>query len=72
MTYNESQRNFMTTGRAASIQLEVDQLIDLQIKTLNQNSSLTSSELFDYHARSRKLEGLCRELDKIKRTELVE
>ena len=58
----------MTTDLASGIQRELDQLIDLQITTLGQESSLTSAQLLDYHLRSEKIKALYRELDRIKRT----
>jgi hypothetical protein len=53
------------------MQREVDQLIDLQITTLKQESSLSSAQLREYHLRSEKIQTLCEELDRIKRSELA-
>ena len=61
----------MTTDQASAIQREVDQLIDLQIATMRQKSPLTSAHLFVYQLRSVKMAILYKELDRIKRTELV-
>lgn len=61
----------MTTDSASGIQHELDQLIDLQITTLGQELSLTSSQLLDYHLRSERIRALYRELDRIKRTKLA-
>lgn len=58
----------MTTDLASGIQHELDQLIDLQITTLGQESSLTSTQLLDYHLRTERIKALYRELDRIKRT----
>ncbi len=58
----------MTTDPASGIQRELEQLIDLQITTLGQESSLTSAQLRDYHLRSDKIKALYKELDRIKRS----
>jgi hypothetical protein len=58
----------MITDPASAIKREVLQLIDLQIATLRQDSSLNSSELIDYKARSEKIRTLYVELDRIVRT----
>jgi hypothetical protein len=60
----------MMTDPAAAITREVHQLVELQIQTLRQESSLTSSELVDYHIRSGKITMLERELDRIRRKSL--
>jgi len=59
----------MITDWASAIQREVDQLIDLQIATLSQESPLTSVQLLEYRLRFEKIQTLYRELDRIKRTE---
>lgn len=61
----------MTTDRVSGIQRELDQLIDLQITTLGQESALTSAQLLDYHLRSETIKALYGELDQIKRTRLA-
>jgi hypothetical protein len=58
----------MITDPASAIKREVLQLIDLQIATLRRDSSLNSSELIDYKARSEKIRTLYVELDRIVRT----
>ena len=57
----------MMTGPASAIKREVHQLVDLQIQTLRQPSSLTTSDLLDYRVRSNKLTVLYQELDQIRR-----
>jgi hypothetical protein len=57
----------MITDRASAIKREVLQLIDLQIATLHQDSSLDSSQLHDFQARSKRLRELYAELDRIGR-----
>jgi hypothetical protein len=57
----------MITDPASAIKREVFQLIDLQIATLRQESSLDSSELQDFRARSKRLRELYEELDRIGR-----
>ena len=52
---------------AVAIKQEVLQLIDLQIATLRQDSSLDSSQLQDFRARSKRLRELYEELDRIGR-----
>jgi hypothetical protein len=58
----------MITDPASAIKREVLQLIDFQIETLRRDSSLNSSELIDYKARSEKIRTLYVELDRIGRT----
>jgi len=58
----------MITDPASAIKREVLQLIDLQIETLRRDSSLNSSELLDYKARSERIRTLYGELDRIGRT----
>ena len=57
----------MMTAPASAIKREVHQLVDLQIQTLRQPSSLTTSDLLDYRVRSNKLTVLYQELDQIGR-----
>ena len=57
----------MMTDPASAIKREVHQLIDLQIQTLRQLSSLNTSGLLDYRVRSNKLTVLYQELDQIRR-----
>jgi hypothetical protein len=56
----------MITDPASGIKREVLQLIDLQIETLKQESSLDSSHLQDYRARSERIRQLYGELDQIR------
>jgi uncharacterized protein YigA (DUF484 family) len=58
----------MITEPASTIKREVRQLIDLQIATLRQESSLDSSQLQDFRARSQRLRERYEELDRIGRT----
>jgi hypothetical protein len=55
------------TDPASGIRHEVQQLIQLQIDTLRLESSLTSSQLWEYHSRSQRITALYRELDQIRR-----
>ena len=57
----------MVTDPASAIKHEVHQLVDLQIQTLRQPSSLNTSDLLDYGVRSKKLTVLYQELDQIRR-----
>jgi len=57
----------MTPDPASAIKSEVLQLIDLQIETLRQKSSLASPQLLDYGKRSERIR-LYQELDRIKKT----
>ena len=54
------------TDPASAIRRQVDELIEAQISTLKQSSSLTSSELTEYHGRSAKISKLFAELDRSK------
>jgi hypothetical protein len=56
------------THPASAIKHEVHQLVDLQIQTLRQESSLTSSDLAGYHLRSEKIAVLYQEMDRISKT----
>lgn len=57
----------MMTDPAYAIKHQVHQLVDLQIETLRQPCSLTTSDLLDYRVRSKKITVLYHELDKIRR-----
>ena len=57
------------TDPASAIKREVLQLIDLQIETLKQESSLDSSKLSDYQARSEKIRKLYEEREQIELTQ---
>jgi hypothetical protein len=57
----------MVTDPASGIRREVQQLIQVQIETLCLGSSLTSSQLWDYHSRSQRITALYRVLDQIRR-----
>ena len=59
--------SFMLTYPASGIRYEVQELIQLQIDTLRLESSLTSSQLWEYHSRAHKITTLYRELDQIRR-----
>jgi hypothetical protein len=52
------------TDPAAAIKRELEILIDQQIVTLKQSTSLTTAELDEYHMRSAKLDILYPELDR--------
>jgi hypothetical protein len=56
------------THPASAIKSEVCQLVDLQIETLRQPTSLTSFDLLEYRVRSEKITTLYAELDQIVRT----
>jgi hypothetical protein len=60
----------MITETVSAIKREVLQLVDLQIATLRQESSLDSSQLQDFRVRSRRLRELYEELDRIGRARL--
>jgi hypothetical protein len=57
----------MMTDPASTIRREVNQLVELQIQTFRQESSLTSSDLLDYGLRAGKIRTLYQELDRIGR-----
>jgi hypothetical protein len=57
----------MITDPASAIKREVFQLIDLQIETLKQQSSLDPSQLQDFRARSEEIRNLYAELNRIGR-----
>lgn len=52
------------TGPASTIKRQIDDLIELQIITLKRSSSLSPSELTDYHARYARISRLFIELDR--------
>jgi hypothetical protein len=54
------------TDPASAIKRQVDDLIQLQISTLRQSSSMSPSDLTEYHTRSAKIRILFRELDRRK------
>ena len=58
----------MMTDPAFAIKRQVECLVEVQIDVLRKQSSLSSSELDEYHARSEKISALYRELDTIKRS----
>jgi hypothetical protein len=58
------------TDPAPAIRHEVQELIQLQIDTLKLESSLTPSQLWEYHSRSQRINALYRELDQIGRERL--
>ena len=62
----------MITDTATTIRREVLQLIDLQIETLKQNSSLDAAQLNAYKARSERIRKLYKELDRIGPIQLEE
>jgi len=51
--------------RASDIRDDVQQLIRTQIETLSLASSLTASQLFEYHSRVQAIQTLYEELDQI-------
>jgi hypothetical protein len=55
------------TDPATAIRREVRPLVEAQIQTLRQESSLTPSELLDYRARSKQITKLYQDLDQIAR-----
>jgi hypothetical protein len=57
----------MTTDPASAIKQELLHLIDSQIETLKQKSSLDSSQLRDYQTRSKRIRKLYGELDQMER-----
>jgi len=60
----------MMKDQATAIRREVNQLIELQIEALKQESSLTLSQLSDDYGRSHKITRLYPELDTIARMQL--
>lgn len=57
----------MTTDSASPLKLEVHQLIDSQIETLRRESCLSPCELVAYNARSKRIQTLYGELDRLGR-----
>jgi hypothetical protein len=57
----------MTTDPAFAIKRQVEDLVETQIEALGKRSSLSSSDLDEYHVRSEKISALYRELDTIKK-----
>jgi ppGpp synthetase/RelA/SpoT-type nucleotidyltranferase len=58
----------MMTDPASAITNEVDQLIELQIRTLRRESSLETTDLLDYSMRAERIKTLYQELDRITRS----
>jgi hypothetical protein len=61
----------MITDPASALKREVLQLVDLQIQTLKQESSLNHSQLQDYQARSKRIRKFYAELDRIRRASIA-
>jgi hypothetical protein len=61
----------MTTPSTA-IKDEVRLLIDYQIETLRQPAPITSSQLHEYHSRSKRVRELYQQLDRIDSRSVVE
>jgi hypothetical protein len=57
----------MVTDPASAITREVQQLIQQQIDILRLESTLTPSQLWEYHSRSQRITALYKELDQIRR-----
>ena len=57
----------MMTDPAFAIKRQVESLVTIQIETLRKQSSLSSSDLDDYHLRSEQISALYRQLDDIQR-----
>ena len=57
----------MVTDPASGIRHEVQQLIQQQIDILRLESTLTPSQLWEYHSRSQRITALYKELDQIRR-----
>jgi hypothetical protein len=57
----------MVTDPASAIKHEVQQLIQQQIDILRLESTLTPSQLWEYHSRSQRITALYKELDQIRR-----
>jgi hypothetical protein len=57
----------MVTDPASAITHEVQQLIQQQIDILRLESTLTPSQLWEYHSRSQRITALYKELDQIRR-----
>jgi hypothetical protein len=61
----------MITDSASAIKREVLQLIDLQIESFKQESSLGSSQLNEYQARSERIRKLYEALDRLALTQFL-
>jgi hypothetical protein len=61
----------MVADRASGIRHDVQQLIQMQIDTLNLDSSLTPSQLLEYQSRAQMIKTLYEELDQIGRDRLA-
>ena len=59
----------MMTDSAFAIKHEVECLVEVQIDVLRKQSTLSSLELDEYHARSEKISALYRELDTINKSQ---
>jgi len=59
------------TDPASHIKYEVQELVQLQIDTLKQESSLTPSDLCEYTFRSERIRVLYSELDRIGRVRFL-
>jgi len=57
----------MMTDPAFPIKRQVGDLVEIEIDVFGKRTSLSSSELDDYHARLEKISALYQELDIIKR-----
>jgi hypothetical protein len=57
----------MLADRASEIRHDIQELVRSQIDIFTLESSLTSSELFEYHTRAQKIKALYEELDRIGR-----
>jgi hypothetical protein len=60
------------TDPAFAIKNEVQRLVEVQIDTLRKQSSLTSSELDQYHSRSGRIADLYQKLDAMTRRRFEE
>jgi len=61
----------MITHSISAIKRDVLQLIDLQIETLKQESSLDASQLDEYQARSERIRKLYEVLDRLALTQYL-
>jgi hypothetical protein len=61
----------MVTDPVSALRHKVHHLIDLQIEVLRQESSLSPDKLLDYNARSKRIQTLYVELDRMGRTRLA-
>ncbi len=60
----------MMTDPASAIRREVHHLVEIQIESFKQDSSLTASQLLAYHGRSDEITRLYSELDVIAKRQL--